>query len=96
MTGWTKDGFAVMTGTPIDEYLGQGWLQDAENCCYSPTTVLAKLGVDPEHGEPHAQFRAGRIHLCDGTVLERGGTCGWVWAVTVLPAPTSGEAESRG
>lgn len=85
-TGWTEHGYARMTGTPIDQYLGCGWLQDAENCGYAPTRVLAELGVDPEYGEPMAQFRAGRIQLVDGTVLELGGNLRCVWGVTALPA----------
>lgn len=85
LTGWDKHGFAVDTGLPIDRYLGSGDLQDAENCCYAPVSVLAELGVDYAHGDPQIQFRDGRITLLDGTVLERGGTLNCVWAVTRLP-----------
>lgn len=94
MTGWDEHGFAVMTGLPIDRYLGQGDLQDAENCNYAPVSVLAELGVDTSHGDPQVQFRDGRIFLLDGTVLERGGTLHCVWAVTVLPAYTEADVEA--
>jgi hypothetical protein len=85
VTGWDEHGFAVMTGLPIDRYLGQGDLQDAENCNYAPVSVLAELGVDTSHGDSQVQFRDGRIFLLDGTVLERGGTLHCVWAVMRLP-----------
>lgn len=91
MTGWNEHGHAVMTGLPIDRYLGSGDLQDAENCGYAPTSVLAELGVDTTFGDPQVQYRDGRIRLLDGTLLERGGTLNCVWAVTVLPA--YGEAD---
>lgn len=83
LTGWDEHGFAVKTGLPIDKYLGSGDLQDAENCGYAPTSVLAELGVDTSQGDPQIQFRDGRIVLLDGTVLERRGW--FVWAVTHLP-----------
>lgn len=85
MTGWDEHGHARKTGHPIDAYLGRGDLQDAENCGYTPTSVLAELGVDPQHADPVDQFRAGRIELRDGTILKRGGTLGAVWAVTQRP-----------
>lgn len=85
MTGWNEYGHAVKTGLPIDRYLGAGDLQDAENCNYAPTSVLAELGVDESHGAALDQFRGGRIVLLDGTVLESGGTFNCVWAVTGLP-----------
>lgn len=85
MTGWNEHGHAVKTGLPIDKYLGSGDLQDAENCGYAPTSVLAELGVDTTHGEPLAQYRDGHITLLDGTWLSRGGTLNCVWAVTRLP-----------
>lgn len=85
MTGWNEQGHAVKTGLPIDRHLGSGDLQDAENCGYSPTSVLAELGVDTAHGEPLDQFRDGYITLLDGTWLSRGGALNSVWAVTRLP-----------
>lgn len=81
MTGWNGYGHAVLSGHPVDAYLGQGDLQDAENCGYAPTSVLAELGVDQAHGEPLEQYRRGRIVLQDGIVLARGGALGCVWAV---------------
>lgn len=88
MTGWNEHGHAVMTGLPVDKYLGHGDLQDAENCGYAPVSVLAELGIDRAHGDPQVQYRDGRIVLTDGTVLERGGTLNCVWAVTRLPGST--------
>lgn len=85
MTGWNEYGHAVKTGSVLDGYLGQGDLQDAENCGYAPVSVLAELGVDTAHGDPQVQFRDGRIVLLGGAVLERGGTLNCVWAVTRLP-----------
>lgn len=87
ITGWNEHGHARKTGLPIDALLGRGDLQDAENCGYNPISVLATMRVKPHtvHGDPVDQFRAGRIELLDGTILERGGTLGAVWAVTQLP-----------
>lgn len=87
MTGWDAHGHAVKTGLPIDEHLGVGELQDSEDCGCSPIYVLSRIGVDRSYGVPAAQYRLGRIHLTDGTVLERGGTLGCVWAVVRLPKP---------
>lgn len=84
-TGWDRFGHAVKTGLPVDRYLGQGDLQDAENCGYAPVSVLAELEVDVSLDDPQIQFRDGRIVLVDGTVLTRGGTLNCVWAVTGLP-----------
>lgn len=81
MTGWDEHGHARKSGHPADVHLGQGELQDAENCGYSPVALLDELGVDTAHGDPQIQFRDGRITLLDGTVLQRGGTLGCVWAV---------------
>ena len=86
MTGWDEHGHARPTGLPVDRYLGSGDLQDAENCGYAPVAVLRELGVDYAYDDPQIQFRDGRIVLTDGTVLERGGALGCVWAVTRLPA----------
>lgn len=85
MTGWNEHGHAVMTGLPIDQHIGSGELQDAENCGYVPTALLAELGIDLNHGDAQMQYRDGRMVLLDGTVLERGGTLHCVWAVTRLP-----------
>ncbi len=93
MTGWDEHGHARKTGHPVDQHLGNGDLQDAENCGYSPSSVLADLGVDPRHGDPLDQYRDGRITLLDGAVLERGGTLNCVWAVTRLDDPTSTRAD---
>lgn len=82
--GWNEYGYACKTGQSIDQYLGRGDLQDAENCGYAPTSVLAELGVETLFGDPQAQFRNGRIVLLDGTVLDRGGALGCVWAVVKL------------
>jgi hypothetical protein len=87
MTGWDEHGFAVKTGSVLDSYLGRGDLQDAENCGYAPTSVLAELNIDAAYGTPEFQFREGRIWLADGALLERGGTLNCVWAVTRLPHP---------
>lgn len=89
-TGWNEHGHAVRTGLPIDQHLGSGDLQDAENCGYAPVAVLAEIGVDTTHGDRQIQFRDGRIVLTDGTVLERGGTLNCVWAVTRLPGQRGG------
>lgn len=86
MTGWNEYGHAAPTGLPVDRYLGRGDLQDAENCGYAPTSVLAEMSVDPTLDDAMDQFRDGRIVLLDGTVLERGGTLNCVWAVTRLPS----------
>ncbi len=85
MTGWDEYGHARPTGLPVDRHLGGGDLQDAEECGYAPTSVLAEMPVDEAHGDPMTQFRDGRIFLTDGTVLERGGTLNCVWAVIRLP-----------
>ncbi len=90
MTGWNSHGHAVKTGLPIDRHLGAGELQDAENCGYAPAALLAELGVDYSHGDPQVQYRDGRIVLLDGTVLERGGALGCVWAVVRLPDERDG------
>lgn len=90
MIGWDEHGHAVKTGLPIDEYLGSGELQDSEDCGYSPIYVLSRMGADRRYGVSAEQYRKGRIHLKDGTVLERGGTLGCVWAVTRLPVPVEG------
>lgn len=87
MTGWNEHGHAVMTGTDLDQWLGSGELQDAENCGYVPTALLAQLGVDETQGHPLKQFRTGRIVLLSGAILERAGTLNAVWAVTRLPLP---------
>ncbi len=93
MTGWNEHGHAVKTGLPVDGFLGSGELQDSEDCGYSPVYVLSRMGVDKSHGGPGTQYRLGRIHLTDGTVLERGGTLNCVWAVVRLPdlAPAAWE-----
>lgn len=83
--GWNEYGHARMTGTAIDKYLGRGDLQDAEDCNYEPTSVLADLDIDPAYGDPRTQFRAGQISLRDGTILQRGGFLGCVWGVAYLP-----------
>ncbi len=85
MTGWNEHGHARPTGLPVDRYLGSGDLQDAANCGYAPVSVLAELDIDRSQGDPQTQFRDGRIVLADGTILERGGTLGCVWAVTRMP-----------
>lgn len=94
MTGWNEYGHAVMTGLPIEKYLGYGDLQDAELCGYPPTSVLAEMGVDPTLGDAMDQFRAGRIVLLDGTILTRGGTLNCVWAVTCPPRYTEADVEA--
>lgn len=85
MIGWDEHGHARRTGLPIDRVLGAGVLQDAENCGYSPWPLLAELDVDRTFGRPVDQFRDGCLVLLDGTILERGGTLGAVWAVTRPP-----------
>lgn len=87
VAGWDKHGHAVRTGTRADRWLGAGELQDAENCCYNPLSVLAEMGVDESATAALDQFRSGQLTLRDGTVLERGGTLGAVWAVVRLPLP---------
>lgn len=87
MTGWNEHGHAVRTGTAVDRWLGSGELQDAENCGYDPSSVLAEMGVAESVASALEQYRAGRLVLLDGTVLERGGTLGAVWAVTHVPPP---------
>jgi hypothetical protein len=87
MTGWNEHGHAVLGGSRVDRWLGSGELQDAENCGYDPASALTEMGVDESVGAAHEQYRAGRITLRDGTVLERGGTLGAVWAVSRLPQP---------
>lgn len=84
MTGWDEHGYAVLSGLPVDRYLGRGDLQDAQDNGYAPTSVLAELDVDRAHGDPMEQFRAGRITLADGTVLERRGLW-FVWGVAQGP-----------
>jgi hypothetical protein len=83
--GWNEHGYAVMTGTRADKYIGRGDLQDAENCRYSPASVLSEMCVDYTYGDPEDQYNAGNIHLEDGTILELGGTFGCVWAITRGP-----------
>lgn len=43
--------------------------------------VLDRVGVDPQHGDPLVQFRAGRVTLFDGTVIERVGPVRRPWVV---------------
>lgn len=85
-TGWNEHGHARRAGLHIDYLRAIDDLQDAENCGYSPISTLAGIGVDQTRRRALDQFRAGRIVLLDGTVLERGGTLNSVWAVTQLPA----------
>lgn len=84
--GWDEYGFARITGIPeIDAVLGAGDIQDAENCNYPPSGVLAELGVDEKYGTWDAQWANGRVHLASGAILERGQTWRGVWACTRLP-----------
>lgn len=78
-TGWNEHGHARTSGTWADRLIGSGALQDAENCGYTPSDLLAEIGSD------EGQHRAGRIVCADGTVLERGGTLNSVWAVVGIP-----------
>jgi hypothetical protein len=73
----------VINLTPHDIVLHD---DDGAVTVYPPSGRVARIieGVTPDvaFGEPLDQYRAGRIALTDGTVLEVGGTLNCVWAVT--------------
>jgi hypothetical protein len=84
--GWDENGHARKTGIPgIDKVLGAGDLQDAQNCNYPPSGVIAETDVDESSSTSMDQYSTGRITLKSGAILERGRSWVSVWACTRLP-----------